>query len=184
MRPYLNCPVLSAVSAQSTDAGDAFNTFWKAMEQLDHVAQPLAFATASLGLASSPKRNGSYSSDTDTEGSGRTRRTLLGGRTKAQSSEVASTTPDDAHGPDAAKSSNLKQSVTDLRSEFDEIAEEGKFHLVSSSICHGREGDTEHKITTRLIRFVSSHPNPSPLNRRLKRRTAPFAPNSKGCRND
>lgn len=109
------------------------------MEQLDHVAQPLAFATASLGLAGSPKRNGSYSSDTDTEGSGRTRRTLLGGRTKAQSSEgLASTTLDDAHGPDAAKSTNLRQSVIDLRSEFDEIAEEGKYHLVSSSIYYRR----------------------------------------------
>ena len=138
MRRSQNCPVLSAMFAQSTDAGDAFNTFWKAMEQLDHVAQPLAFATVSLGLADSPKRNGSYSSDTDTEGSGRTRRTLLGGRTKAQSSEgLASTTLDDAHGPDAAKSSNLRQSVIDLRSEFDEIAEEGEY-LVFSFICYGR----------------------------------------------
>jgi hypothetical protein len=108
------------------------------MEQLDHVAQPLAFATASLGLTKTPKRNGSYSSDTDTEGSGRTRRTLLGGRTKAQSSEgPASITLDDAHGPDAAKSSNLRQSVIDLRSEFDEIAEEGKY-LGFSSICYER----------------------------------------------
>src|SRR5579863_3222546 len=119
---------------QSAEASDAFNTFWKAMEQLDHVSQPLAFATASLGLANSPKRNGSYSSDTDTEGSGRIRRTLLGGRTKAPSPEgLSSTTLDGAPGPDAARPSNLGQSVIDLRNEFDEIAEEGEY-LVPSSI--------------------------------------------------
>lgn len=116
------------MSPQSADASDAFNTFWKAMEQLDHVAQPLAFATASLGLADSPKRNGSYSSDTDMEGSGRTRRTLLGGRTKARSPEgLSSTTLDGAHGPDAARPSNLGQSVIDLRNE---TVEEGE-HLAS-----------------------------------------------------
>jgi hypothetical protein len=131
--PYQNYPALSTMFPQSADASDAFNTFWKAMEQLDHVAQPLAFATASLGLADSPKRNGSYSSDTDTEGSGRTRRTFLGGRTKAHSSEgLSSTSLDDAHGPDAVKSSNLRQSVIDLRNEFDEIAEEGEYQVPSS----------------------------------------------------
>ncbi|KAI9508483.1 hypothetical protein F5148DRAFT_1299275 [Russula earlei] len=123
---------------QSTDAGDAFNTFWKAMEQLDYVAQPLAFATASLGLTESPKRelnrNGSYSSDTDTEGSGRHRRAFLGGRTKAQSPDgPASTTLDGAHGPDTAKSSHLRQSVIDIRNEFDEIAEED--YDSSDSFC-------------------------------------------------
>jgi len=108
------------------------------MEQLDHVAQPLAFATASLGLTDSPKRelgrNGSYSSDTDTEGSGRTRRTFLGGRTKVQLSDGPSpTTLDDAHGSDPAKSSHLRQSVIDLRNEFDEIAEED--YDSSDSFC-------------------------------------------------
>lgn len=122
---------LSAMCSQSTDAGDAFNTFWKAMEQLDHVAQPLAFATASLGTLESPQRetgrNGSYSSDTDTEGSGRHRRALFGGRSKARSPDGPSmTTLDDTQGPDAAKSSPLRQSVIDLRNEFDEIAEEGE----------------------------------------------------------
>ena len=97
------------------------------MEQLDHVSQPLAFATASLGLSESLQReqgrNGSYSSDTDTDGSGRHRRAILGGRPKAQSPDGSSpTTVDDTHG----KSSPLRQSVIDLRSEFDEIAEEGE----------------------------------------------------------
>jgi hypothetical protein len=41
---------------QSTDAGDAFNTFWEATEQLDHIVQPLAFATTSLGTLESPQR--------------------------------------------------------------------------------------------------------------------------------
>ncbi|KAN0105423.1 hypothetical protein V8E52_011017 [Russula decolorans] len=119
---------------QSTDAGDAFNTFWKAMEQLDHVSQPLAFATASLGHSESLQRelgrNGSYSSDTDTDGSGQHRRALLGARSKAQSPDVSSpTTVDDAHG----KSSPLRQSVIDLRNEFDEIAEED--YDSSDSFC-------------------------------------------------
>jgi hypothetical protein len=101
------------------------------MEQLDHVAQPLAFATASLGSIESPQReqgrNGSYSSDTDTDGSGRHRRAFLGGRSKAQSPDCSSPTiVDDVHGPDAAKASSLKQSVIDLRNDFDEIAEEGE----------------------------------------------------------
>ena len=97
------------------------------MEQLDHVSQPLAFATASLGHSESRQRelgrNGSYSSDTDTDGSGRYRRALHGGRSKTQSPGGSSpTTADDAHG----KSSPLRQSVIDLRNEFDEIAEEGE----------------------------------------------------------
>jgi hypothetical protein len=102
------------------------------MEKLDHVSQPLAFATASLGLAESPQReigrNGSYSSDTDTEGSGRFRRALLGSRPKPQSPDGSSPAAfDNAHSPDAVKSSHLRQSVIDLRNEFDEIAEEGEY---------------------------------------------------------
>jgi len=123
---------------QSTDAGDAFNTFWKAMEQLDHVSQPLAFATASLGLTESSQRelnrNGSYSSDTDTDGSVRHRRALLGSRQKAQSPDGTSpATLDDPHSPDAAKPSHLGQSVIDIRNEFDEIAEED--YDSSDSFC-------------------------------------------------
>ena len=96
------------------------------MEQLDHVSQPLAFATASLGLSESLQReqgrNGSYSSDTDTDGSGRHRRAILGSRPKAQSPDGSSPTiVDDAH------ASPLRQSVIDLRNEFDEIAEEGGY---------------------------------------------------------
>ncbi len=102
------------------------------MEQLDHVSQPLAFVTTSLGLTESPQRdlgrNGSYSSDTDTEGSGRSRRAFLGSRSKAQSPDGSSPTAvDDALIPDATiKASHLRQSVIDLR-EFDEIAEEGAY---------------------------------------------------------
>jgi hypothetical protein len=148
---------------QSADAGDAFNTFWKAMEQLDHVAQPVAFATASLGFAESPQRElgrngsyGSYSSDTDTEGSGRPRRALFGGRTKPQSPDGSSpTTRNDTHGPDATKSSQLRQSVIDLRNEFDEIAEEGEYlppYVMS-------QGDMEHKTTIHPIHSASSRLN-------------------------
>ena len=127
MHSSQNLLPLSVMYPQSTDAGDAFNTFWKAMEQLDHVSQPLAFATASLGHSESLQRelgrNGSYSSDTDTDGSGQHRRAFLGSRSKAQSPDVSSpTTVDDAHD----KSSPLRQSVIDLRNEFDEIAEEGE----------------------------------------------------------
>jgi len=125
-------PLSATRPPQSTDASDAFNTFWKAMEQLDHVSQPLAFVTTSLGLTESPQRdlgrNGSYSSDTDTEGSGRSRRAFLGSRSKAQSPDGSSPTAvDDALIPDATiKASHLRQSVIDLR-EFDEIAEEGAY---------------------------------------------------------
>lgn len=140
MRPSQNHSALSATFPQSTDASDAFNTFWRAMEQLDHVSQPLAFATASLGLGDSPKRdlgrNGSYSSDTDTDGSGRVRRTFLGGRTKTHSPDSSSPTAiDGANGSGTAKSSHLGQSIIDLRNEFDEIAEEGKY-FASSSVGH------------------------------------------------
>lgn len=141
MRPSQNHAALSATFPQSTDASDAFNTFWKAMEQLDHVAQPLAFATAPLGLGDSPRRdlgrNGSYSSDTDTEGSGRARRTFLGSRSKTHSPDGSSpTTIDGANGSGVAKSSHLGQSTIDLRNEFDEIAEEGEYPT-SSSVGHG-----------------------------------------------
>ncbi|KAI0262922.1 hypothetical protein BC834DRAFT_925082 [Gloeopeniophorella convolvens] len=121
---------------QSTDAGDAFNTFWKAMEHLDHVAQPLAFATASLGYTESSQRelgrNGSYSSDTDTDGSGgRSRRLLGGGTPKSRSPEGSAL--EDIHEVDAAKSSRVRQSVIDLRNEFDEIGEED--YDSSDSFC-------------------------------------------------
>jgi hypothetical protein len=151
---------------QSTDASDAFNTFWKAMEHLDHVSQPLAFVTTSLGLAESPQRdlarNGSYSSDTDTEGSARSRRAFLGSRSKAQSPANSSpTTLDDARLPDATKASHLRQSVVDLRNEFDEIAEEGA--CLRRVLGHA---DRRPKITTRPTRFASFHLNLSPHRRR------------------
>lgn len=146
----------SATRPQSTDASDAFNTFWRAMEQLDHVAQPLAFATASLGLAESLQRelgrNGSYSSDTDTEGSARSKRALFGSRPKAQSSDGSSPIAlEDAHGPDGVKSSHLGQSAIDLRNEFDEIAEEGTYlHPQVVSL-----DDMNRRL--RLFRFVLLH---------------------------
>lgn len=151
--------------SQSTDAGDAFNTFWKAMEHLDHVSQPLAFVTTSLGLTESPQRdlarNGSYSSDTDTDGSARSRRAFLGSRSKAQSPANSSPTAiDDARLPDATKASHIRQSVIDLRNEFDEIAEEGAY--LWQGVNHI---DHRHKIMTRLTRFASSHLNLS-LHRR------------------
>ena len=158
------------------------------MEQLDHVAQPVAFATASLGLAESPQRelgrNGSYSSyssGSDTEGSGRPRRALFGSRTKLQSPDGSSpTTRDNTHGPDAAKSSQLRQSVIDLRNEFDEIAEEGEY--LPSYVMS--QGDMDYKTTIHLIHSASSHLNLSLPIRHLKRRTALFALNSKGCKID
>lgn len=153
---------LSVMCLQSTDAGDAFNTFWKAMEQLDHVAQPLAFATASLGLSESIQRelgrNGSYSSDTDTDGSGRQRRALFGGRSKPQSPDGSSpTTVDDAHG----NSSPLRQSVIDLRNEFDEIAEEGECQF--SSVVS--QGDIRHEDydSSDSFCFIPSKSEPSQL---------------------
>ena len=137
------------------------------MEHLDHVSQPLAFVTTSLGLsAESPQRdlarNGSYSSDTDTDGSARSRRAFLGSRSKAQSPDGTSPTAlDDARLPDATKASHLRQSVIDLRNEFDEIAEEGAYLSQGVSRTERR-----HKITTRLTRFASFHRNLSRHRRR------------------
>jgi hypothetical protein len=137
------------------------------MEHLDHVSQPLAFVTTSLGLTESPQRdlgrNGSYSSDTDTEGSARSRRAFLGSRSKAQSPDGSSPTIlDDARLADATKSSHLRQSVIDLRNEFDEIAEEGAYLYRARAILKRRA----HKITTRLIHFASSRLNLSLLHPR------------------
>ena len=130
------------------------------MEQLDHVSQPLAFATAALGLGDSPRRdqgrNGSYSSDTDTEGSGRARRTFLGSRTKTHSPDSSSpTTIDGTNGSGAAKSSHLGQSIIDLRNEFDEIAEEGEYSA-SSTVRSWAEVTPGSRL--RLVRFILFHP--------------------------
>ncbi|EGN95994.1 hypothetical protein SERLA73DRAFT_185466 [Serpula lacrymans var. lacrymans S7.3] len=63
------------VLGQRSDPGDAFNNFWKIMEgMLDNLSQPVAFATAPLGVeANSPRKglrkDGSSSSDTDNEDS-------------------------------------------------------------------------------------------------------------------
>ncbi|KAH9053874.1 hypothetical protein EDB87DRAFT_1676692 [Lactarius vividus] len=135
---------------QSTDASDAFNTFWKAMEHLDHVSQPLAFVTTSLGLTESPQRdlgrNGSYSSDTDTEGSARSRRAFLDGSSP--------TTMDDARLPDATKASHLRQSVIDLRNEFDEIAEEEENKTLRSEL-----ETTQKRLETaeRMLKLRQEH---------------------------
>ncbi|KAI0049664.1 hypothetical protein FA95DRAFT_1646603 [Auriscalpium vulgare] len=120
---------------QSTDAGDAFNLFWRAMEALDNVSQPVAFATTPLGLTDSAHgRNGSSSSDTDPEDNARSRRTLTRGQSRTLSPDNSFATAyggDDAK--EVAKSSRVQQSVIDLRNDFDEIAEED--YDSSDSFC-------------------------------------------------
>ncbi|KAI0062238.1 hypothetical protein BV25DRAFT_1825669 [Artomyces pyxidatus] len=123
---------------QSTDASDAFNLFWKAMERLEHVSQPVAFATAPLGLAESSNRelgrNGSYSSDTDAEDNGRSRRTFTKGQSRVLSPDNSfATAYDGEDGREVTKSTRVKQSVIDLRNDFDEIAEDD--YDSSDSFC-------------------------------------------------
>jgi len=123
---------------QSADAGDAFNQFWKAMEALDHMSQPVAFATARLGFSESSQRvlgrEGSNSSDTDMEESGRSRRAFTRGQPKTLSPDASfATAVDGETGRDMAKSYRNSQSVIDLRNEFDEIAEED--YDSSDSFC-------------------------------------------------
>ncbi|KAI0315519.1 hypothetical protein OF83DRAFT_1164757 [Amylostereum chailletii] len=119
---------------QSADAGDAFNHFWKAMEALDHLAQPVAFATASLGLTEPSRkpfgRHGSQSSDTDAEEGSRSRKSLTKGQSKRVSPDNSFAT---AYDGDMAKSTRVGQSVIDLRNDFDEIAEED--YDSSDSFC-------------------------------------------------
>lgn len=128
---------------QSADAGDAFNKFWKAMETLDHLSQPVAFATASLGFHEVSRRNlkreGSNSSDTDVEDTIRSRKGFARGQSKALSPDNSFATAYDGDAGGArsamAKSSRISQSIVDLRNDFDEIVDEGEQHelLVLSS---------------------------------------------------
>ncbi|KAJ3830025.1 hypothetical protein F5880DRAFT_1469342, partial [Lentinula raphanica] len=61
------------LAGQRSDPGDAFNQFWNIMQgMLDNLSQPVAFATVPLGTeatagTSSPRRDSSLSSDTDSE---------------------------------------------------------------------------------------------------------------------
>jgi len=127
------------------------------MERLDHLAQPVAFATASLGLTEhhSP-RNGRSLHSSESDDSDRPRRgsgtasplkyaSLRNGGSGRGSAGVS---PDHSFSTafegDTAKSRGAKrQSVIDLRNEFDEIVEED--YDSSDSFC-----------------FVSSKSEPSP----------------------
>lgn len=119
---------------QSADAGDAFNKFWKAMETLDHLSQPVAFATASLGFHEvsrrTLKREGSNSSDTDVEDTIRSRKGFARGQSRALSPDNSFATAYDGDAGGArstmAKSSRISQSIVDLRNDFDEIVDEGE----------------------------------------------------------
>lgn len=86
------------------------------MERLDVLAQPVAFATASLGLADPNKGHSSQSStesdDSDMPRSNRKSR-------KPARDDTFMT----AHEGELGRS--VKASVVDLKGDFDEIAEEG-----------------------------------------------------------
>ncbi|EIM90410.1 uncharacterized protein STEHIDRAFT_145494 [Stereum hirsutum FP-91666 SS1] len=126
---------------QSADAGDAFNKFWKAMETLDHLSQPVAFATASLGFHEvsrrTLKREGSNSSDTDVEDTIRSRKGFARGQSRALSPDNSFATAYDGDAGGArstmAKSSRISQSIVDLRNDFDEIVDED--YDSSDSFC-------------------------------------------------
>ncbi|KZV70490.1 hypothetical protein PENSPDRAFT_631685 [Peniophora sp. CONT] len=111
---------------QSADAGDAFNHFWKAMERLDVLAQPVAFATASLGLTE-PNKGHSSQSSTESDDSDLARsKSNRKSRKPARDDSFAT-----AHEGEMGRS--VKASVVDLKGEFDEIAEED--YDSSDSFC-------------------------------------------------
>lgn len=101
------------------------------MEVLDHLSQPVAFATASLGLPESSRRalgrEGSNSSDTDYEDVGRSRRARASGQSRVLSPDNSFATAYDGEiSRDTTKSTRIKQSVIDPRNDFDEIVDEGE----------------------------------------------------------
>jgi hypothetical protein len=113
------------------DAGDAFNHFWKAMERLDHLSQPVAFATASLGLGAVPHASPADSAGkgSDTEDDHRSQHKSkkekgAGGNGESLPMENSFST---AYDGELVKSRKIKQSLVDLTNDFDEIAEEGAF---------------------------------------------------------
>ena len=84
------------------------------MERLDVLAQPVAFATASLGLAD-PKGSSQSSTESDDSDMPRSNRKS---RKPARDDTFMT-----AHEGDLGRST--KASVVDLKGDFDEIAEEG-----------------------------------------------------------
>ena len=134
------------------------------MERLDTLAQPVAFATASLGLAE-PKGHSSQSStesdDSDMPRSNRKSR-------KPARDDTFMT----AHEGELGRS--VKASVVDLKNEFDEIAEEGNYLALYHSPCaltvpiftfhlHSLcRAVMLTQITTLPTRSASCLPNPSP----------------------
>ena len=122
---------LTYVLPQSTDAGDTFNTFWKVMELLDHLSQPIVFTTASLGLPESSHRvlgrEESNSCDTDYEDVGRFRHSCAPGQSQVLSPDNSFATAYDGKiSRDVMKSTCIKQSVIDPQNDFDEIVDEGE----------------------------------------------------------
>ncbi|KAI0029823.1 hypothetical protein K488DRAFT_23276, partial [Vararia minispora EC-137] len=119
--------MLLGPQSTSADAGDAFSHFWRAMERLDHLAKPVAFATASLGLGSNLEFGRRSTHSSDTEDSDRPRK---GSMKQTLSPDNSFST---AYDGETAKSHGAKQPVIDLRGDFDEIAEED--YDSSDSFC-------------------------------------------------
>ncbi|KAJ4480547.1 hypothetical protein C8J55DRAFT_513126 [Lentinula edodes] len=121
------------LAGQRSDPGDAFNQFWNIMQgMLDNLSQPVAFATVPLGVeaspgTSSPRRDSSLSSDTESEEpivSRLTRKLGMGRSTSAMQSKTLS------RSLKTPISSELELEDDDFFDEGDDLS--GSFYVIPS----------------------------------------------------
>ncbi|KAJ3883767.1 hypothetical protein F5051DRAFT_390866 [Lentinula edodes] len=121
------------LAGQRSDPGDAFNQFWNIMQgMLDNLSQPVAFATVPLGVEaipgpSSPRRDSSLSSDTESEEpivSRLTRKLGMGRPTSAMQSKTLS------RSLKTPISSELELEDDDFFDEGDDLS--GSFYVIPS----------------------------------------------------
>ncbi|KAJ3921131.1 hypothetical protein F5877DRAFT_89056 [Lentinula edodes] len=121
------------LAGQRSDPGDAFNQFWNIMQgMLDNLSQPVAFATVPLGVEaipgpSSPRRDSSLSSDTESEEpivSRLTRKLGMGRTTSAMQSKTLS------RSLKTPISSELELEDDDFFDEGDDLS--GSFYVIPS----------------------------------------------------
>jgi len=138
------------ILGQRSDAGDAFHQFWQITEgMLEHLSQPVAFATAPLGPQLDPssqnggRREGSSSEDTDIEDT-RSKRLSRGiGLVKAARSKIlarqdSATSDSDggrAPGPSTFPPKPQPTYAVDLRDDWDDEVRAYDDDDMSDSFC-------------------------------------------------
>ncbi|OCH95624.1 hypothetical protein OBBRIDRAFT_745393 [Obba rivulosa] len=134
------------ILGQRSDAGDAFHQFWKITEgMLDHLSQPVAFATAPLGpdldhQSQNGRREGSSSDDTDPEDA-RSKRLSRGiGLVKAARSKILTRHDSDSDssripGPSIFPPKPQPTYAVDLRDDWDDEVRAYDDDDMSDSFC-------------------------------------------------